>query len=79
MCQHELDSALFAKEAPGTAQRRYAVLAELGRFAQAPGDIFQSLDYRDTLPHQLLGALVRSKRLTFEKEHDLRMEENRAL
>lgn len=48
-CEQRLDTTFFANRAAQIAHRGYAILLGYGTFAQAPRDVFQSLNYRAAL------------------------------
>lgn len=49
MSQHRLDVPFFAIRAAELSHRDYAILEELGMFAQVSKDVFQTLEHLDPL------------------------------
>lgn len=65
-------AAFSAKRAPEVQNRRYAILEGSGTIAKAPGKVFESPDYPDTLSETSFEEFLRLLHLTFESEQALK-------
>lgn len=77
--QHGLGVAFFEARAAEMAHRGYAVLTGFGTFAQALRDILQSAHYPDSLHQQSIGDSSEFMPSAFQRESELRVEENGVL
>lgn len=74
-----MSTAFFGERAAQIAPQRYAVLPELGIFAQAPGDVRQPLGYPEVLPRRSFGDFLRLKHSATSGEDELQAEASLAL
>lgn len=77
--EQELGTALFRERAAELADGGFAVLSELGDFAQAPRDIPRSLDYPVARPGKPFEGFVQFVHSAFLGENELQAEHNQAL